>query len=135
MRGSRSGSGGDGLVIRGLELRCVVGAEDWEWLMPQRVLVDMELRGDFSLAGASDDLADAVDYRLVCVRAVEVGEGVKYRLLESLADRIARAVLGMHECIASVRVSVCKPLALAGFGDARVFVEVVRDSGFQSQDS
>lgn len=126
MTGSSSGDSSDRLVVRGLELRCVIGVEDWERLMPQRVVVDIELKGDFSAAAESDDLEDAVDYRAVCVAAVEVAMEGEYRLLELLADRIAGAVLGVNECIAEVRVGVFKPLALAGFGDARVVVEVGR---------
>ncbi len=94
--------------------------------MPQVVVVDIEVKGDFSTAAGSDDLADAVDYRAVCAAAVEVAEEGECRLLESLADRVAGAVLGMDESVLEVRVGVFKPLALAGFGDARVVVEVVR---------
>ena len=125
MSSSATGSH-DRLIIRNLELQCVIGAEDWERLMPQRVVVDIELRGDFSEAADSDDLADAVDYREVCTKAAEVAALSEYRLVETLADQIARAVLGMNECIAEVKVGVFKPLALSGFGDARVVVEVVR---------
>ena len=39
--------------------------------MPQRLLVDIEVKGDFSAAASSDDLVDAVDYRAVCAE----GEG------------------------------------------------------------
>lgn len=126
MTGPSSEDAADRLVIRGLELRCVIGVEDWERLMPQRVLVDIEVTGDFSTAAESDDLVDAVDYRAVCAAAVEVTKGGEYRLLETLAHQTARAVLGVNECIAEVRVGVFKPLALAGFGDARVVVEVGR---------
>ena len=116
----------DRLIIRDLELLCVIGAEDWEHLMPQRAVVDIELRGDFSAAADSDCLADAVDYREICARAVEIAEDGEYRLLEALADRVARAVLGVNECIAEVTVGVFKPLALAGFGEAEARVEVTR---------
>ena len=116
----------DRLIIRNLELQCVIGAEDWEHLMPQRVVVDIELRGDFSAAADSDDLRDGVDYRAVCAKAREVTEDGEYRLLETLADRIARAALGTHECITSATVSVFKPLALAGLGIAEAVVEVTR---------
>ena len=124
---SSSATGGpDRLIIRNLELQCIIGAEDWERRMSQRVIVDIELRGDFSAAANSDDLADAVDYREVCAKAVEVAVASEYRLIETLADRIARASLGTHECITSATVFAFKPLALAGFGDARVVVEVCR---------
>ena len=126
MTESHSGGAADRLVIRGLELRCVIGVEDWERLMPQRVLADIEVKGDFSTAAGSDNLVDAVDYRAVCAKAREVAEEKEYRLLETLADRIAGTVLGLNEYVTEVRVGVFKPLALAGFGDARVVVEVVR---------
>ena len=119
-------SGPDRLIIRNLELQCVIGTEDWERLMPQRVVVDIELRGDFSAAADSDDLSDAVDYRAVCAKAIEVAAEREYRLLETLADRIARAVLGMRECVAETRIGASKPLALAEFGGAQVVVEVTR---------
>ena len=116
-------------MISGLELRCVVGVEDWERLMPQRVLVEITLHGDFSAAAASDDLVDTLDYGAICIRAAKIaGEG-EYRLLETLADRIARSIVDAHDCIASATIAVHKPLALAGFDDARATVEVKRDRG------
>ena len=121
-----SRDGRDRLMIRGLELRCVVGVEDWERQMPQRVVVEIELRGDFSTAAKSDDLSEVLDYRTPCVKAVEVAAEAEYRLVETLTDRIARAVLETHSCITSVRVEVFKPLALAGFGKAEARVEVMR---------
>lgn len=116
----------DRIYVQGIELLCVIGVEDWERLMPQRVLMDIEVKGDFSAATESDDLVDAVDYRAVCSRAVEVAAEKEYRLLEVLADRVAQAVLGVNECISEVRVGVFKPLALAGFGGARVVVQTTR---------
>ena len=116
----------DRLLIRGLELRCVVGAEDWERRMAQRVVVDIELRGDFSAAAEADDLVEAVDYRLPCVEAARLAADGEYLLVETLADRIAGAVLGAHDCVEGVTVSVFKPLALAGFGKAEARVEVRR---------
>ena len=123
----QSETASDRLVIRELELRCVIGVEEWERRMPQRVVADIEVKGDFSAAAGSDDLVCAMDYRVVCATAVEVAEEGEYRLLETLADRIARTVLGIDECVAEVRVGVFKPLALAGFGDARVVMEVGRE--------
>ncbi len=116
----------DRLVIRGLELRCVVGAEEWERRIAQRVVVDIELKGDFSEAAESDDLAYAVDYRVPCLKAVEVAASGEYQLVETLADRIAGAVLRLDDRIEGVSVSVFKPLALAGFGSAEARVEVTR---------
>jgi len=134
MNSSATG-GPDRLIIRNLELQCIIGAEDWERLMPQRVVVDIELRGDFSAAADSDDLADAMDYRTACIKAAEVAEASEFRLVETLADRIARAALTTHPCMTSTIVAVHKPLALAGFGRANATVEVTRDYSSHSQNS
>ncbi len=128
MTSAPSDIGPDRLTIRGLELRCVVGAEDWEHLMPQRVVVDIELRGSFSAAAQSDNLADAPDYRTPCVKAAEVAAAAEYRLVETLADRIAQAVLNTHSSITSATIAVHKPLALVGFENAKATVEVTRSA-------
>ena len=133
MNSSATG-GPDRLIARNLDLQCIIGAEDWERRMPQRVIVDIELRGDFSAAD-SDDLADVVDYRTACIKAAEVAAASEYRLVETLADRIARANLAVHPGITSAIVAVHKPLALAGFGRANVTVEVTRDYSSHSRDS
>ena len=118
----------DRLIIRGLELQCVVGVHDWERLMPQRIVVDMTLRGDFTAAAESDDLVDAPDYRTPCAKAAEVAAAAEYRLVETLADRIASAALETHPSITSVTVAIHKPLALVGFGSAKATVEVTRSA-------
>ena len=94
--------------------------------MAQRIVVDIELRGDFSAAAESDDLSEAVDYRLPCVAAARLAADGEYLLVERLAGRIADAVLGLHGSVKEVTVSVFKPLALAGFGKAEARVEVTR---------
>lgn len=126
MTESSSETAPDRLVIHGLELQCVIGVEDWERRMLQRVIVDIELRGDFSAAAQSDNLVDAIDYREPCKNAAETAAKSEYRLVETLADRIARAVLGTHESVSEATVSVFKPLALASFGTAEARVEVTR---------
>ena len=126
MTGFSSEDARDRVVIRGLELRCVVGVEEWERRMAQRVVVDIELRGDFSAAAESDDLSKAVDYRLPCVEAARWAADGEYLLVERLADRIAGEVLGAHDRVEGVTVSVFKPLALVGFGKAEARVEVRR---------
>ena len=119
----------DRLIIRGLELQCVVGVHDWERLMPQRIIVDITLRGDYSAAAESDDLGDAPDYRTPCIKAAEVAASGEFRLVETLADRIASGALETHPCITSVTVAVHKPLALVGFGNAKATVEATRRRG------
>ena len=51
----------DRIILRGLPVDCVIGTLPRERVAPQRVFFDLTLSGDFSRAGATDDLNDAVD--------------------------------------------------------------------------
>src|SRR5258708_3210342 len=60
-----------------------------EQVRPQPFQVEVELLVDVSVAGASDDLHDTVDYSAVCEAVSRVVTSESYRLLERLATRIA----------------------------------------------
>ena len=69
--------------------------------------MDAELVMDLGPAALSDDLRATVDYGLVATRIVEVSTKERVNLLERLADRLARMLLGEFPCD-EVRVRVRK---------------------------
>ena len=75
----------------------------------QPFVVDVELRLNLRPAGLSDDLAQTVDYGEVHRRAKEIVEGPPVNLTETVAERIAAAVLEEHPPVEAVRVKVAKP--------------------------
>jgi dihydroneopterin aldolase len=75
----------------------------------QPFVVDVELRLNLRPAGLSDDLAQTVDYGEVHRRAREIVEGSPVNLTETVAERIAAAVLEDHPLVDAVRVKVAKP--------------------------
>ncbi len=75
----------------------------------QPFVVDVELRLSLRSAGLSDDLSRTVDYGEVHRRAREIIEGPPVNLTETLAERIAAAVLEEHPPVEAVRVKVAKP--------------------------
>jgi dihydroneopterin aldolase len=79
----------DRILISGLRQMGVHGVLAEEQARAQPFGVELELLVDVHAAGASDDLADTVDYGAVCdaVRAVIATE--HHQLLERLATRIA----------------------------------------------
>ena len=85
----------DGVVIEVEGLRAFGrhGALASEREQGQPFLVDLRLTPTAARAVETDDLADAVDYGAVCDRVVELVTGEPDRLLERLADRIARDLL------------------------------------------
>jgi 7,8-dihydroneopterin aldolase/epimerase/oxygenase len=75
----------------------------------QPFVVSVELRLDLQPAGTSDDLTKTVDYGEVHRMARDIVEGPPVQLVETLAERIAAAVLENHPPIEAVKVKVAKP--------------------------
>ena len=75
----------------------------------QPFVVSVELRLDLRPAGTSDDLTKTVDYGEVHRMARDIVEGQPVQLVETLAERIAAAVLDNHPPVEAVKVRVAKP--------------------------
>ena len=116
----------DCIEITGLRAECIIGVNGWERRREQAVWIDVALYGDLSDAGATDDLRHTVDYRELCGNIVHAVAATEYQLLESLAEEVARVCLDAHGLVERARVTVHKPGALAGFGNAKVAIEIER---------
>lgn len=98
----------DRIELRGLRVSGLVGVLDLEKRQAQPLEIDLDLSVDLAAAGASDDLADTVDYGAVCdTVAATVGER-HVDLLEHLTARVADAVLALDDRVAAVAVTVRK---------------------------
>jgi 7,8-dihydroneopterin aldolase/epimerase/oxygenase len=99
---------GDRIELRGLRVLARCGVLPFEREQDQPVEIDLDLMTDLAPAGASDALADTVDYGAVCAAVERVATGEPVALLERLAGRIAEVVLGLDERISGVEVAVRK---------------------------
>ena len=117
----------DVVELRGLRARGRHGVLPAERELGQVFGVDVAMHLDTRPAAASDDLADAVDYGAVAqaVHAVVAGEPVD--LVETLAARVAAAVLADHR-VRAVDVAVHKPSAPVAVPFDDVVVRVHRTS-------
>ena len=100
---------------------CRLGVYEWERRSPQTVWLDVELAIDAARAAARDDVREAVDYAALAERVRALAASRVFRLMETLAEAVATAVL---EASGSpwVRVRVRKR-ALEKLGYAAVEVE------------
>ncbi|ROR34518.1 dihydroneopterin aldolase [Inmirania thermothiophila] len=112
----------DIVYLRDLRIETVIGIFDWERRIRQVVSVDLDMAADVARAAASDDIADALDYKAVAKRIIAFVEGSSFRLVESLAEGIARIVREEFG-VPWVRVSVHKPGAIRGARDVGVMIE------------
>jgi dihydroneopterin aldolase len=100
----------DRITIRGMRFLGRHGVQLDERMEPQPFEVDVILQRDLSLAAASDELADTVDYGEVFSLVQRIVEGESFRLIEALAGAIAKAILAGH-LVDAVEVRVRKPEA------------------------
>jgi 7,8-dihydroneopterin aldolase/epimerase/oxygenase len=131
MPDSSAGLHQDHIVLSGLTFYGYHGCEEAERALGQRFLVDVTLALDLEPAGTTDDLTKTVDYSAVYALVRDVVEGSPYRLIETVAERIAYAILS-GTIAESVQVRVAKPRApIKGMviGDVAVEIERARTSG------
>lgn len=96
------------IELAGIALHGYHGVLEHERREGQRFLVDVELDLRDEAAAASDRIEEAVDYRGVAARVRELSDERAHHLLESLAARIADALLAELP-VTAVRVRVRKP--------------------------
>jgi FolB domain-containing protein len=91
--GRSKGTNVDRIIISDLEVFYCVGVPDEERAKPQRLLLTVEMEHDFSGAATGDELGDTIDYFAVSQRLLKFGDGVHWKLIETLAVDIAQMVL------------------------------------------
>jgi D-erythro-7,8-dihydroneopterin triphosphate epimerase len=102
----------DQIHIRDLVVPGIVGINPDERVNPQDVLVNATLWVDTETAAASDDIADAVNYRTVTKEMIAHIESGEPMLVERLVSELATIALASDERIQQVEVTVEKPGAL-----------------------
>ena len=112
----------DIVYIRELEIEAIIGIYDWERETKQTVSIDLEMGCDNTKAAASEDIADALDYKSVAKRLISFVESSEFLLVETLAERIAAIVLDEF-AVPWLRLRLGKPGAVTGSKDVGVIIE------------
>lgn len=101
----------DKILVKDLLLRGIIGLNQWEREKKQDILINLTLFTDMRTAGASDDAADALNYRAITKAIIAYVEASEHYLVEAMATAIARlCVVDYGAARAIVRVE--KPGAL-----------------------
>ncbi len=112
----------DIVYIRELRIETVIGIYEWERRVRQSVVLDLEMASDVARAAATDNIADALNYKAVAKRVIAFVEASQFQLVETLAERVAEIVLNEFE-VPWLRLRVNKEGALRGARDVGVVIE------------
>jgi dihydroneopterin aldolase len=100
----------DRITLTGLRVPGRHGVYEHERVNGQDFVVDLAVWLDLRAAAASDELADTLDYGSLARQAAEIVGGPPCRLIETVAARVADAVLADAR-VDAVEVTIHKPAA------------------------
>jgi len=112
----------DRIFLHGLSAECIIGFIDWERRVKQTVVLDLELPVDCRHAALTDEVADTLDYKKVAKRVLAFVEASEFKLVETLAHRVALVILAEFP-VEWVRVALNKPGAIRNSRDVGVVIE------------
>jgi FolB domain-containing protein len=113
------------VLINDLVVRGIIGVNEHERESPQEVVINLGLFTDLRHAGATDDIADCVDYQLVADKVRAHAESARRFTVEALAADIA--TIGLAEPgVERVVVRVEKPGAVRSCRSVGVEIERAR---------
>ena len=120
----------DVISLVGITLYGYHGVRPEERTLGQRFVVDVDLEADLRTAGATDALDATVDYSELYALVAELIHGEPVNLLETLGERICRAVFRRFPQVERTRVRIAKPgVAIAGSVLREAAVTITRTRG------
>lgn len=101
----------DTVRVRNAQVYAYHGVKPEEATLGQRFYIDIDCTVDNGAAAQDDDYAQAICYGTLCDLAARIAGSERYELIETLADRLASAILGQFGRVQHVSVTVRKPSA------------------------
>lgn len=103
----------DTIFLNEVKVQTKLGVPNWERMVEQTIVLDIEIDYDLSKACTSDDVADTIDYGKVVARVRETLQQNSFKLVEALAEHVCQLILSEFHA-AKVKVKVAKPSILPG---------------------
>ena len=113
----------DKIFIKDLRIEANIGIFDWEREVKQVISVDLEILLDIQKANKSDKIVEALDYKKISKRVISLTQSAKSKLIEHLAENIAKMILSEFNSINKIKVTVQKPGALRGSKSVGISIE------------
>jgi len=115
----------DTIFITDLRADAIIGIYERERTIKQTISVDLEIGTSVRQAAESDNIDDALNYKLLSKRVEAYIKQSEFKLIESLAEALARIILDEFD-IPWLKLTLHKIDALSNSRD--VGVRIVRES-------
>ncbi len=112
----------DIVFITDLRIEATIGIFEWERRIRQQVRIDLELGTDIRLSAATDAIDQALDYKAVAKRVVQITQASDYRLVETLAETLAERIQSEFGVL-WLRLRIAKPGAVRGAREVGIQIE------------
>jgi dihydroneopterin aldolase len=83
----------DAILIRDLRVEALIGIHKRERHVAQTVSIDLDIGLPGAAVFETDKVADTIDYEQVALKVKALAAAEHYRLVETLAERIARLLI------------------------------------------
>jgi 7,8-dihydroneopterin aldolase/epimerase/oxygenase len=112
----------DTIFLEQVSVQTKLGVPDWERMVPQTIILDIDISYDLSKSCQSDTIEDTIDYGQVVARIRETLTEHSFKLVEALAEHVCQLILNDFKA-KHVKVKVAKPSVLTGLKALGVVIE------------
>lgn len=122
----------DYIHIRDMQFFGYHGVLPEEAVLGQRFRASVSIAVDTKISGETDDVEDTVSYVDIYDICKEIVEGQRFKLIETVAERIANKILAdFKESVFGCRVEIVKPDPPIPGHYKEVAVEIVRGKFYE----
>ncbi|MEO8418501.1 MAG: dihydroneopterin aldolase [Methylophilaceae bacterium] len=112
----------DTIFLSEVRVETKLGVPDWERMMPQTILLDIEIAMPHNRSCQTDDIDDTIDYGQVVAQIRLSLKERSFKLVEALAEHVCQIILNDFGA-PWVKVRVAKPGILPGLKSLGVVIE------------
>ncbi|VFP78674.1 Dihydroneopterin aldolase [Candidatus Erwinia haradaeae] len=112
----------DILYIDQLSIMTIIGVYDWEKLIKQKLLLDVDIEWDHRKAALSDNISDCLNYSDITNSIITFVTKGKFALIERVAEEVAMMLLQKYS-LKWIRIKVSKPSAVPQARQVGIIIE------------
>ena len=101
----------DKIILKNLQLDCVIGCRPTERTHTQPIIINAELTVPKTPAYHTDNIEDAINYQLIYQRILDIVSKSEPALIESLIETIAKTLISEFRLF-HIKLRIEKPHAL-----------------------